>query len=151
VGIIVTAYKADQAEAEHIAIATDWMKRLNRDAALALPSDRTHAVTDITGFGLLGHAWEVAQRSGVQLNIRFDDTTFHPGALRYADEMLFPGGANTNMSAYEAHVMFAERLPSNCACWPFARKPPAAYSSCCRPVRRILSCNAMRTWVIRPG
>ena len=111
VGIIVTAYKADQAEAEHIATATDWMKRLNRDAALALPSDRAHAVTDITGFGLLGHAWEVAQRSGVQLNIRFDDLPFHPGALRYADEMLFPGGANTNMSAYELHMTFAERLP----------------------------------------
>lgn len=111
VGIIVTAYKADQAEGEHIAIATEWMKRLNRDAAQALPMDHRHAVTDITGFGLLGHAWEVAQRSGVQLVIRFDDLPFHPGALRYADEMLFPGGANANMAAYEAHVTFAERLP----------------------------------------
>jgi selenide,water dikinase len=113
-GIVTTAFKADQAEAEHMAEAVRWMKMLNQAAAAALtdaaPEGPLHAVTDITGFGLLGHAWEVALKSGVSLRFRFDDLPFHPGALRYADELLFPGLAGSNMSDYGVHVTFAERL-----------------------------------------
>ncbi|GAG12477.1 unnamed protein product, partial [marine sediment metagenome] len=110
VGIITTAFKADEAEAEHIALATEWMKQLNRDAAAALRGATLHAVTDITGFGLLGHAWEVASKSGLRLQVRFDDLPFHPGALHYADELLFPAMANLNMADYGEHVIFAKRL-----------------------------------------
>jgi selenide,water dikinase len=113
-GIITTAFKSDQAEAEHMAEAVRWMKTLNKDAAAALdeaaPGGPLHAVTDITGFGLLGHAWEVALKSGVGLRFRFDDLPFQPGAMRYADELLFPGLAGSNMGDYGAHVTFAERL-----------------------------------------
>ncbi|OGO05491.1 MAG: selenide, water dikinase SelD [Chloroflexi bacterium RBG_13_56_8] len=110
VGIIVTAYKSDQADLEHVAIATDWMKRLNRDALAALQGKIVHALTDITGFGLLGHAWEMAIKSGVAVRIRFDDLPFHPGAAQYADELLFPAGANNNMGDYGEHVTFAAHL-----------------------------------------
>ena len=110
VGIITTAYKADKADLEHVAIATDWMKRLNRDAVVALRGRIVHGLTDITGFGLLGHAWEMADRSGVRLRIRFDDLPFHPGALDYAEEMLFPGMAGSNLADYGEHVSFARRL-----------------------------------------
>ena len=110
VGVITTACKADQAHLEHVAIATDWMKRLNRDAVVALRASTAHAVTDITGFGLLGHAWEVAERSGVGLRIRFDDLPFHPGAVQYADELLFPAMASKNQADHAEHVTFAPRL-----------------------------------------
>jgi selenide,water dikinase len=110
VGIITTAFKADQAHLEHVAIATDWMKRLNRDAVVALRASTVHAVTDISGFGLLGHAWEVAERSGVGLRIRFDDLPLHPGALQYADELLFPAMASKNQADHDVHVTFAPRL-----------------------------------------
>ena len=111
VGIITTAFKADEADLADVALAIEWMKRLNKDAAAALRDVRTlHAVTDITGFGLLGHAWEVASKSQVRLRIRFDDLPFHPGALRYADELFFPAMANNNMSDYGAQVTFAKRL-----------------------------------------
>lgn len=110
VGLITTAFKGDAAELEHVAVATEWMKRLNKEAARALESSPVHAVTDITGFGLLGHGWEVAERSGVRLRVRFDDLPFHPGAMRYADELLFPASAGKNQSAYGEHVTFAPHL-----------------------------------------
>ncbi len=111
VGIITTAFKADQAEPEHLATATEWMKRLNRTAAQALADiERLHAVTDITGFGLLGHAWEVAERSGVRLLLCYGALPFHPGAQRYADELLFPALANSNLADYGDHVRFGPGL-----------------------------------------
>lgn len=110
VGIITTALKADQAEPDHVAVAVAWMKRLNKAAAQALEGLRPHVVTDVTGFGLLGHAWEVAERSGVRLRLQYDALPFHPGALRYADELLFPALANSNMGDYGAHVSFGTGL-----------------------------------------
>jgi len=109
-GIITTAFKADECASEHIAIATDWMARLNKAAAQALRKVTPHAVTDITGFGLLGHGWEVAQKSGVSLRLYYDHLPFHPGAAGYADELLFPAMANNNQNDYGAHVTFAPRL-----------------------------------------
>lgn len=108
VGIITTAFKADLAAPEHVATAVEWMKRLNRQAAQALgAADRPHAVTDITGFGLLGHAWEIASQSGVRLHLRYADLPFHAGALAYADDLLFPALANNNMADYGPNVTIA--------------------------------------------
>lgn len=110
VGLIVTAFKGDAADPDDVAAAVASMKRLNRDAAAPLREIEPHAVTDITGFGLLGHAWEVAERSGLRLRIRFDDLPFVRGAMRYADELLFPAMAGNNLGDYGAHVTFAPRL-----------------------------------------
>lgn len=107
VGIITTAFKADEAKPEHIRIATEWMMLLNKNAAQAMRGGTFHAATDITGFSLLGHAYEVAEKSGVCLRFRFDALPLHPGAKHYAEEWLFPGGANRNQSAYAPHVRFA--------------------------------------------
>ncbi len=108
VGIITTAFKADLAAPEHVATAVEWMKRLNRQAAEALSVvAQPHAVTDITGFGLLGHAWEIASQSGVRLRLRYADLPFHPGTLAYADDLLFPALANNNMADYGQYVTFA--------------------------------------------
>jgi selenide, water dikinase len=114
-GIITTAFKADEAAPEHIATAVEWMKRLNKDAALALRGEGDllaplHAVTDVTGFGLLGHGWEVASKSGVRLRFRYDDLPFHPGAQQYAEDLLFPAMANNNQSDYGQHIAFAPHL-----------------------------------------
>jgi selenide, water dikinase len=109
-GIITTAFKAGEAAPAHIADATRWMMALNKDAASALRGGPAHAVTDITGFGLLGHAWEVASKSGVRLRLRFADLPFLEGTFGYADDLLFPAGANRNMTDYGAHVTFPECL-----------------------------------------
>ena len=110
VGIITTAFKADAADLAHVEAATQSMIQLNKHAAEAMQGGEFHAATDITGFGLLGHAYEMAEKSGACLRFRFDDLPFHPGAKDYADMLLFPGGANRNRDAYNHYVRFAARL-----------------------------------------
>ena len=111
VGIITTALKGSAAKPEHMAAAVDSMKLLNRRAAEALAVAETpHAVTDITGFGLLGHGWEVANRGGVRLRLRYEDIPTLPGAQEYAAAMLFPGMSGKNQRDYGAHVRFEREL-----------------------------------------
>jgi selenide,water dikinase len=69
-----------------------------------------HAVTDITGFALLGHSYEVAELSEVTLRFHMDRLPFLDGATQYADDWLFPGGSSCNKDAYEGHVSFAQGI-----------------------------------------
>jgi selenide,water dikinase len=110
VGIITTAFKSNAADSAHVEAATQSMMQLNKPAVEAMQGGEFHAATDITGFGLLGHGYEMAEKSGARLRFRFDDLPFHPGAKDYAEQLLFPGGANRNKAAYERHVRFASRL-----------------------------------------
>src|SRR4051794_23717439 len=64
-GVVSTAIKNEAAPADVVAVAVDSMERLNRDAAEAAREAGPSAVTDVTGFGLVGHAHELAQASGV--------------------------------------------------------------------------------------
>jgi selenide, water dikinase len=105
-GVITTAFKRDLAEADDIAEAVNWMKRLNNLLAEMVLDFELHGGTDITGFGLLGHAWELADASGVGLRISFDKIPFLPGAQRYAREWNFPGGSIDNRSFYGQRVRF---------------------------------------------
>jgi selenide, water dikinase len=105
-GVITTAHKRDQADVNDLGEAVRWMKRLNKVfAELALDFD-LHGGTDITGFGLLGHAWEMASASGVGLRFSFEKIPFLPGAQRYAREWIFPGGSIDNRSFYGQQVRF---------------------------------------------
>lgn len=111
VGMITTVLKAGVADPEHVSPAVDSMKRLNREASRLIREAGAHAATDITGFSLLGHAWEMAERSGARLRFEFDRLPFLEGARRYAEEWLFPGGTCRNEKAYASHVTFADRIP----------------------------------------
>ena len=104
VGLITTAAKGDQAEPEHVRAAVESMLQLNRRAARLMRAAGFHAATDITGFALLGHALEMAGQSGVRLRFHLDQLPFLPGAVRYAEQWLFPGGACRNQEAYRASV-----------------------------------------------
>jgi selenide,water dikinase len=110
VGMITTAHKGDQAEAEHMRGAVDSMLRLNRAAAEILQSVETHACTDVTGFALLGHACEMAEQSHVRLRMRAAAIPFLPGAEEYAGMWLFPGGTGNNWQAFASHVRFEEEI-----------------------------------------
>lgn len=107
VGIITTALKAQVADPAHVAPAVAEMKRLNKQAAELIQQAGVHACTDITGFSLLGHGYEMAEKSGVCLRLALSRLPFHPGAVEYAEQWLFPGGTCRNQSAYGAHVTFA--------------------------------------------
>jgi selenide, water dikinase len=81
-GVIGTAIKYDRAPAASVDAAVASMRALNRAAAEALASvDGIHACTDITGFGLIGHATEMALASGVTINIRAHEVPLFPGVL----------------------------------------------------------------------
>ncbi|MBN1266673.1 MAG: selenide, water dikinase SelD [Anaerolineales bacterium] len=110
VGIITTAFKGGQAAPEHIAAATESMKKLNREAAHIFRDLGVTAVTDITGFALLGHGYEMAEKSGVQLVFDYKSLPFLDGARKYADLWLFPGGACNNQNCYLENVTFPEGL-----------------------------------------
>lgn len=95
-GVIGTAVKRGIASAEHVEEATRSMLTLNRRACEEMLRYEVHACTDITGFGLLGHARELAVASGVTLEIAVDSVPFLPGAVEYAKLGAIPGGLKNN-------------------------------------------------------
>lgn len=106
-GTLTTALKREEADPMDVAEAVDWMKRLNREAAQLAVEFGLRAGTDVTGFGLLGHAWEVAAASGVGIRFDFGKVPFVRGARRYADEFIFPGGSSDNRLYFGSHVRFS--------------------------------------------
>ena len=108
VGIITTAAKGDAAEAAHLEAAIQSMMQLNRRAAQLAEEVTVHAMTDVTGYALLGHGYEMASLSGVGLRFTFDRLPFLPGAKEYADLSLFPGGSCRNQETYARHVSFGK-------------------------------------------
>lgn len=105
-GVITTALKKEIAHKEHLQTAIASMQELNAKAgALALELN-AHGATDITGFGLLGHAWEMAKASGCGIRLRMDAIPLLPGAEEYAKKGTFAGGAFDNQAFYSPHVEF---------------------------------------------
>jgi len=100
---IILAGGDEQAKAGAIA----GMRRLNRSAADLLQglAEPPHAVTDVTGFGLLGHAWEMAERSGVGIELDGDALPLYPGALEAAEAGVRTGGDPRNRSHLEGRVL----------------------------------------------
>jgi len=103
-GVITTALKQDKADPSHVAGAVEWMKTLNAMAGEAALKMRAHAATDITGFGLIGHAWEMVKASGAGMCISYNDIPFMEGARYYAEKGIFPGGTYDNTQYYQEHV-----------------------------------------------
>lgn len=95
-GVISTALKRGIASEEHVEASIASMLALNRAAAEAMRGLDVHACTDITGFGFIGHAREVAVGSGVTLEIDASAIRFLPGALEYARAGAVPGGLKNN-------------------------------------------------------
>lgn len=105
-GCITTAAKNDKARPGDISAAIDWMAQLNRAAAEAAVEAGARAATDITGFGFLGHASELARASGVTLHIDFERVPLLDGARDYARQWIFPGGSTANAEAFAGGVRF---------------------------------------------
>jgi selenide,water dikinase len=106
-GIITTALKFQRAPEASVKGAVESMARLNRDAASVLSgmnAGDVHACTDITGFGLLGHACEMAVASGCTLRFSSADIPLLAGALELAGKNL-PGGGRNNREYFGAKVM----------------------------------------------
>jgi selenide,water dikinase len=104
VGIITTALKGDIAAASHVEAAVVSMLQLNKTASEACRETGVNACTDITGFSLLGHGLEIAEKSGVRLRFHLSRIPFHPGSKKYASDWLFPGGTCNNEAYYKDRV-----------------------------------------------
>ena len=110
VGLITTALKQGKAALDHVAAAVESMSTLNRHAAHLAQRFEAHACTDITGFGLLGHALEMASASNVQYRFHMNDIPILPGARTYAEQEIFPGGLGRNREFVTPHTTFADSV-----------------------------------------
>ncbi len=118
-GVISTALKQGKADPVWVTAATESMTRLNREAADALHeieaaspgSQPVHAVTDVTGFALLGHAREMAIGSTVSMRIDHKSLAYLPGAIDAARGGFLSGGLANNREFLEGCVAFADSVP----------------------------------------
>jgi selenide,water dikinase len=103
-GLIMTGHKKGYAGSMQLERAVRWMRTLNRDAADVLRGFEPHAVTDVTGFGLFGHAHEVAERSGVRLRLESQRFPAIDGALDLARNGIRTSGDPRNREFAGPHV-----------------------------------------------
>ena len=109
-GTTTTALKREQARPEDVVEAVSWMKRLNKVASELAQEFNLQGGTDVTGFSLLGHAYEMAEASRVGLQFSFSKIPFIAGARGYAEQFIFPGGTYDNRLYYASNVHFDPAL-----------------------------------------
>ncbi len=109
-GVTTTALKQEKARDGDVKEAIAWMLRLNKIAGQLATEFDLRGGTDITGFGFLGHAMEMAEASGVSLHIENGEIPLLSGARFYAESGIFPGGAFDNKSHFEISVAFDEKI-----------------------------------------
>jgi len=107
-GIVVSAIKKEQAAPEVLRAAVAQMKTLNRAAGetLARAWKDVHALTDVTGFGLLGHLDSMLRASDARAVVRAGAVQVLPGARVLARAGLVPGGSRSNLEFVEARTQF---------------------------------------------
>jgi selenide,water dikinase len=108
-GVVANALRADAAPDDVLAAAVASMTTLNRDGASAIrDAGEPHAVTDVTGFGLVGHLHELAEASGLTARLHLRDLPILPGVLDLARAGHVPGGSRRNREAADAFASFAD-------------------------------------------
>lgn len=109
-GIVATAIKKGNAETISVKEAVKSMKTLNKDIADQLKEFKVNAVTDISGFGLLGHLKEMCDASKVSAKINFSNLKFISGVFDLANSGNIPGGSRRNFEYLKQHTEFAPDL-----------------------------------------
>ena len=110
-GILTTAHKAELLDEAGVKVATDSMITLNKYGAEALDGLHAHAATDITGFSLMGHACEMAEASGVTLQIHAGSVPVMARAREMAQMGLIPAGAYRNRDFFGPRVDLGDDVP----------------------------------------
>ena len=109
-GIVTTAVKRGEPDPDVVGAAVTSMTTLNAEAAEIVRAARPHAVTDVTGFGLVGHAREVADGAGLRAEIDFAAVRLLPGVRELIDEGHVPGGTRTNLDLAAGYTEFEAGL-----------------------------------------
>ncbi len=107
-GALSTKLKAGKLEETFYAPLVRSMTRLNKKASELMREFDVHACTDITGFGFFGHGLEMAQASGVTLEIRAGEVPVLPGVFEAIEQHFIPGGAGTNRMFVHDHVVWVQ-------------------------------------------
>ncbi len=107
-GIAATAIKRGVAPAGLAEVAVETMAQLNELAATNLKRAGTRAMTDVTGFGLLGHLIDILKASGVGADLDFSAIPILPHVLELAANGVFPGGSERNLEAAESYTDFGD-------------------------------------------
>lgn len=106
VGILSTAQKRKVLQPEHDGIAVKWMTQLNKAGALLSSLPGVHAMTDVTGFGLLGHLIEMAEGSGLSAELNYASIPVIEEAKTYLAQRIVPDATYRNWNSYSTKVGF---------------------------------------------
>jgi selenide,water dikinase len=109
-GLVTTAIKRGKALPEHVEAAVASMLQLNRRAAEISLEFQVDTMTDITGFGLAGHAIEVAKASGISIHLNHTALPLLPGALDYSQQGFCAGGLSSNEEFFGKNILIAETV-----------------------------------------
>ncbi|NDL68034.1 selenide, water dikinase SelD [Anaerotalea alkaliphila] len=104
IGILTTAQKRKKIEPGHIEPAIQAMCTLNSIGAEISRLEGVEALTDVTGFGLLGHLGEICEGSGISSRIFYDKVPFLPNTRKYLEMGCIPGGTRNNFKSYGHHI-----------------------------------------------
>ena len=109
--MITTAHKQSRIDNADLEAAVASMLHLNRAASEAVQATPgVHALTDVSGFGLLGHTHEMAHLAGVSFTLDYAALPWLAGARRYAQAGIFPGGSERNEEYFSSWVSIAPEL-----------------------------------------
>lgn len=112
-GVISTAVKGQIASPQAEAEAVKWMSTLNKDGCEAMQEVGVNAATDVTGFGLIGHLFEMAAASDVAVELYSGQIQFITGTMEYAGMGLIPAGAYNNRDYLTNKAEFNEAVDVN--------------------------------------
>ena len=118
VGILSTAQKMGQVDPEHSAMALKSMTTLNQLGELLGRHSFVHAMTDVTGFGLLGHLSEMCESSGLSAEIQFDQVPRFSILPEYIKNKHIPGGTQRNYDSYHHKICPITEEQKNILCDP---------------------------------
>ena len=118
IGILTTAEKKGKLRTEDVGVARDWMCTLNRIGSQFAKLEGVKAMTDVTGFGLLGHLVEMADGSGLTARIDYAKVPRLPGVEYYLDQGCVPGGTLRNFESYASKLGRVQELHKRVLCDP---------------------------------
>jgi selenide,water dikinase len=110
VGVLSAALKKDQLDAAGYAAMIAATTKLNRPGTDLAALDAVHALTDVTGFGLLGHTLELSRGANLTARLRYADLPWLPGVQDFAKAGVFTGASGRNWTAYGHDIMLASSL-----------------------------------------
>ncbi|MNN13252.1 Selenide, water dikinase [compost metagenome] len=110
VGVLTTSIKKDQLSEEETSRLVSVMSTLNKTAAEIMEPFTVHACTDVTGFGLLGHASEMAKGSNLGLVIHKEAVPVLPRVRELAENGFVPGGTKNNFAHLEGSILYPEQM-----------------------------------------